>query len=282
MKLKKLKLPHFAGKLVGLILGFLLAGWPGAALGIILGHSFDYHQNAIFTRLLKLGRRFCKILLPKSSEQLYRDTLFICLGHVAKHNGRISPQEIAAAEALFKRMKLNTQQRTLAIEHFNKGKLASIQIEKKLAVLHKRYATKKVRRLEFIDHLLNMAYAGGPASESQIKLLYSFLPLLNLSSVDFERLHRRIREQKGYRTQQNHQRTKAISEPTLLTAYRALGVSSDASPEEIKLGYRKLMSLHHPDKLMAQGLTDQALEKGKERAQEIQQAYSLLKKTRGF
>ncbi len=189
---------------------------------------------------------------------------------------------IAAAEALFKRMKLNTEQRTTAINHFNKGKLASIQVEKKLVALHKRFAAKKVRRLEFIDHLLNMAYAGGPASDSQLKLLHSFLPLMNISSVDFERLHRRTREQKGYKTQQTYQQTKVASEPTLLTAYRALGINSDASPEEIKLGYRKLMSLHHPDKLMAQGLTDQALEKGKERAQEIQHAYSLLKKARGF
>lgn len=282
MKLKKLKLPHFAGKALGLLLGYLLGGWPGAGLGIILGHSFDFHRHSIFTILVRFFARLPSIALPKSSEQIYRETLFISLGYLAKQNGRISPQEIAAAEALFKRMKLSKQQRDAAIKLFNQGKLASTQIHEKIEGLRKRYASRKVRRLDFIDQLLKMAYAGGPASESQLNLLLTFLPLLNVSPVDFERLHQRVRQQKGYKTQQTYQQNKSPSEPTLLTAYRTLGVNSDASPEEIKLGYRKLMSLHHPDKLMSQGLTDRALEKGKERAQEIQHAYSLLKKARGF
>lgn len=282
MKLKNLKLPHFAGKALGLLFGFLLGGWPGAGLGIILGHSFDFHRHSIFTIAMKLLSRLRNLSLPKSNELIYRETLFVCLGQVAKQNGRISPQEIAAAEALFKRMKLNTQQRDIAITHFNQGKLANIQVEEKLEQLRKRYANKKVRRLDFVDQLLNMAYAGGPASESQLKLISSFLSLLNVSPVEFERLHRRMHEQKGYKTKQTYQQSKSVSEPALLTAYRTLGINSDSSPDQIKLGYRKLMSLHHPDKLMAQGLTDKALEKGKERAQEIQNAYSLLKKARGF
>lgn len=281
MKLKKLKLPHFAGKALGMLLGFLLGGWPGAALGIILGHSFDFHRHSIFTILVNIFGRFRKVSLPKPSERIYRDTLFLCLGYVAKQNGRISPQEIAFTEALFKRMKLNAQQREIAIGRFNEGKLAS-QVETHLEQLRKRYASRKARRLDFVDQLLNIAYVGGPASDSQIQLLQSFLPLLNVSPVDFDRLHGRIRENKGYKTQQTYQQTKSASEPALLTAYRTLGVNSDADPDEIKLSYRKLMSVHHPDKLMAQGLTDRALEKGKERAQEIQHAYSLLKKARGF
>ena len=95
-------------------------------------------------------------------------------------------------------------------------------------------------------------------------------------------LHQRIRIQKGYQTNQSYQQNKAPSAPVLLQAYQTLGLKGTASPEEIKLSYRKLMSLHHPDKLMAQGLTDRALEKGKEKAQEIQHAYSILKKARGF
>jgi len=282
MKLKKLKLPHFAGKAVGLLLGFLLGGWAGAALGIILGHSFDFHRRSIFTLLLSLLRHFSSISLPKSGELIYRDTLFLCLGYIAKQNGRISPQEIAAAEAVFKRMKLKPQEREAAIARFNEGKLASKQIEPKLEQLRKRYASKKARRLDFIDQLFNMAYAGGPASENQIKAIYSFLALLNISQSEADRLHQRTRIQKGYKTQQTYRQNKSVSEPALLAAYRTLGVNSDAKPEEIKLSYRKLMSQHHPDKLMAQGITDRALEKGKERAQEIQHAYGLLKRARGF
>ncbi|NLW05328.1 MAG: co-chaperone DjlA [Pseudomonadaceae bacterium] len=279
MKWIKLKLPHFAGKVVGLVLGFLLGNWPGAALGIILGHSFDFHRNSIFT-LASLFLR--KISLPKPSERLYREVLFLCLGYVAKQDGHVSPQKIAAAEALFKRMGLNTTQREAAIAQFNQGKLATDQIEPKLEELRKRFANKKLRRLEFVEQLLNIAYAGGAASDSQLQLLASFLPLLNVSPAEFEGLHQRIRMQKGYQTNQSYQQNKTPSAPVILQAYQTLGLRGTASPEEIKLSYRKLMSLHHPDKLMAQGLTDRALDKGKEKAQEIQHAYSVLKKARGL
>lgn len=282
MKLKKLKMPHFAGKALGMLLGLLLGGWPGAALGLILGHSFDFHRHSIFTLAMKGVHRLPRLALPNSSEQIYRDTLFLCLGYIAKQNGRISPQEIAAAEALFKRMQLRPQERDIAIARFNEGKLVTNQVDAKLEELRKRFASKKVRRLDFVEQLINMAYAGGPASDNQIKTIQSFLPLLNVSPLDFDRLHLRLRELKGYKTQQTYQKNKSASEPVLLAAYRTLGVNSDASPEEIKLSYRKLMSLHHPDKLIAQGLTERALEKGKEKAQEIQHAYGLLKKARGL
>ncbi|HKM14949.1 MAG TPA: co-chaperone DjlA [Marinospirillum sp.] len=279
-KLKKLlKLPHFAGKAVGLVLGFLLGSWQGAALGIILGHSFDFHRNKIFALVRRIAS---KVKLPKSRESVYRETLFICLGYVAKQNGRISPQEIAATEALFKRLNLNTVQREAAIAQFNQGKMATDSIEARLEQLRKRFANKKQYRLDFIDHLMNMAYAGGPASDSQLKLLHSFLPLLNISQGEFDRLHQLIREHKGYSSQQTYQQSKMISKPVLLQAYKTLGLTKTASPEEIKLSYRKLMSIHHPDKLIAQGLTERALEKGKEKAQDIQQAYSVLKKSRGL
>ena len=279
-KLKKLlKLPNFMGKAVGLVLGFWLGKWSGAALGIILGHSFDFHRTTIFNFLRNF---FGKISLHKPSEHIYRETLFICLGYIAKQNGYISPQEIAAAEALFKRMNLNTKQREIAIVHFNQGKLATDQIEPRLEQLRKRFANRQQRRLDFVDQLINMAYAGGPASDEQLKILYSFLALLNVSSAEFSRLHQRIRERKGYTSQHTYQQNKAVSEPVLSQAYQTLGLNKTASPDEIKLSYRKLMSIHHPDKLMAQGLTERALEQGKEKAQEIQHAYSVLKKLRGL
>ncbi|SFC14880.1 DnaJ like chaperone protein [Marinospirillum celere] len=278
----KLRLPPFAGKAAGALIGFLLGGWVGLALGIILGHSFDYHRQSLFVLLGKLPRG----RLPKPSERIYRETLFTCLGYLAKQDGRVSPQEIAAAEALFKRMKLKRKERQEAIERFNQGKLASqTTAQNALEQLRKRYATRKARRLDFMEQLLEMAYADGGPREAQLKIIQSFLPFLDIGQVDLDRLHRRIREAKGYGTSQERQQgytRKPTQELSLVSAYRTLGLNSSASNKEIKLTYRRLMSQNHPDKLMAQGLTDRALAKAKERAQEIQQAYALLKKARGL
>jgi DnaJ like chaperone protein len=42
------------------------------------------------------------------------------------------------------------------------------------------------------------------------------------------------------------------------------------------------MSEHHPDKLVSKGLPKQALELAKNKTQDIQSAYELIKEKRGF
>ena len=65
-------------------------------------------------------------------------------------------------------------------------------------------------------------------------------------------------------------------------AYAALGVTPEASEAEIKRTYRKLMSENHPDKLAAKGLPQGMRELAEERAREINVAYDLVRKARGF
>ena len=44
----------------------------------------------------------------------------------------------------------------------------------------------------------------------------------------------------------------------------------------------KRQSEHHPDKLVAKGLPPEMMEMAKQKAQEIQQAYELIKQQKGF
>ena len=61
-----------------------------------------------------------------------------------------------------------------------------------------------------------------------------------------------------------------------------LGVKPTDDATTIKRAYRKLMSEHHPDKLVAKGLPPEMMEMAKQKAQEIQQAYELIKQQKGF
>jgi len=75
---------------------------------------------------------------------------------------------------------------------------------------------------------------------------------------------------------------RPTSESSLVEAYKALGVAKDSTDQELKRTYRKLMSQHHPDKLMGQGLPEDMIKVATERAKEIKLAYDLIKESRGF
>jgi DnaJ like chaperone protein len=68
----------------------------------------------------------------------------------------------------------------------------------------------------------------------------------------------------------------------LADAYGVIGVSPEASDADVKKAWRKLMSQHHPDKLIAKGLPEDMVQLAKEKTQEIQAAYDRIKAARGM
>jgi DnaJ like chaperone protein len=73
---------------------------------------------------------------------------------------------------------------------------------------------------------------------------------------------------------------KAQAGPTAQDAYAILNVSPEASDADIKRAYRRLMSQHHPDKLVSKGLPEEMMEIAKQKTQEIRQAYEVIKEKR--
>jgi len=65
-------------------------------------------------------------------------------------------------------------------------------------------------------------------------------------------------------------------------AYSMLGVKSDATDGEVKKSYRKLMSQHHPDKLVSRGLPEEMIKLATEKTVEIKAAYEQIKKERNI
>lgn len=82
-------------------------------------------------------------------------------------------------------------------------------------------------------------------------------------------------------TQQNNQSTKPnFQDISLEMAYKILGVESTATFEEIKIAYKRRVKQYHPDLIenMGQELQDLA----KQKIQEINFAFDLIKKSRGL
>ena len=75
---------------------------------------------------------------------------------------------------------------------------------------------------------------------------------------------------------------ESMERERLSAAYSLLEAKAGDSDEAIVKAYRRQMSRHHPDKLQANGLPEAMLERAKERTQQIQAAYELIRGARGM
>ena len=111
----------FYGKLVGGLIGLLVAGVFGLVLGIFVGHLFD--------RGLAHSMGFGS---PENIARIKRsffETTFLLSGYLAKSDGRISQQEIDHTEAIISQMGLGSEQRQRAIELFRQGAAPEFHVE---------------------------------------------------------------------------------------------------------------------------------------------------------
>jgi DnaJ like chaperone protein len=74
----------------------------------------------------------------------------------------------------------------------------------------------------------------------------------------------------------------ARSEPSTADAYALLGIKPQASVAEIKRAYRRLISQHHPDKLVSKGLPEDMMQVAAKKTHEIKQAYEVIRRERNF
>ena len=61
-----------------------------------------------------------------------------------------------------------------------------------------------------------------------------------------------------------------------------LKTDANASIEEIKKQYRKLVSEYHPDKIASKGLPEEFTKFANDKFREIKEAYEAIKEERGF
>jgi DnaJ like chaperone protein len=263
------------GKIIGAFLGLRLGGFIGMIVGMIIGHFFD----KTFSRPRARFSGFDSLSL---SEHPFFATVFLIAGHLAKADGRISEAEIAGAEKLMSQFGLDSAARAEAIALFKRGASAEFQLDAQLAEFLQKTAMQPDLKRALLEYLVAFALVDGVLHAEERDILQRVATALGYNSAQFSMLLDMLQAQ-----QQFHQRgyssgysSSAPPRDNLADAYRALGVSADASDAEVKKAYRKLMSQHHPDKLMAQGVPPDMIKLATEKTQEIQLAYEVIEKAR--
>lgn len=128
-------------------------------------------------------------------------------------------------------------------------------------------------RLKLVDYLLALAYADGELGEKEREIILDVAAYLEIENVDFNKLYSAYEQFYA-----NKAREDAAQEQSLQDSYRILGVSAEASMEEVKSAYRKLVKEYHPDILHHKGLDESIVEKHTKKLQEVNSAYEIIKK----
>ena len=235
------------GKIIGGATGFAFGGPIGALLGSVAGHAIDKIKT--------------KKKLPEETalKQIgFTIGVIVLSAKMAKADGKVTEDEIRA----FKE-KINIPDNEIK----NVAKLWDQA--KKTTDGFQIYARQIANLLEknssVLEELLKLliiiALADGKITIPEIKYLKEVGNIFGFSEEDFERIY--------------SSKSGVSSDP-----YQILGVSRDATIDEIKKKWKQLAINHHPDRLISQGIPEDLIHKSTSRLKEINNAWDTIQNQR--
>lgn len=267
------------GKVVGGALGFVLGGPLGALLGGALGHNLDRGMASLEgAEGLDPGER-------ERVQTAFFTATFSVMGHMAKVDGQVTRREIALAEAVMAQMELSPDMRRAAIGLFDEGKSDAFPLDDVLEQFRRECHRRRTLIQMFLEIQIQAAYADGLAGPREERLLLYICRQMGIPEFLFRRLEQLVRLQQEFASGTAGQggrapRQPAVQGPTLSQSYAVLGVDEKASDAEVKRAYRRLLSQHHPDKLVSKGLPEEMMKLATQKTHEIRQAYEAITRAR--
>ena len=291
------------GKLLGGVFGFMIGGPLGAAIGAALGHQVD--QGLESAALPPPDGWEEEVLAPGDADRVrmsFFSAAFTVMGHVAKADGHVHPSEIALAENVMESMQLSPELREAAIKLFTQGKQAEFEL--KPVVLQFRQECQRRTNLYrlFMEIQIQAALADGVIRKEEHQVLLSIADVLGFPEFIFDQLVSLVSASMGIPPSEAYEGTQSSraggsagsgsrrqsraprnsNEISLRDAENVLGVKPDSDKANVKRAYRRLMSQHHPDKLIAKGLPEEMIELATDKTQNIRRAYDKVKQSRGW
>ncbi len=268
------------GKIIGTTLGFLMAGPVGAFLGLFVGNFFD---KGLFQHFAKPHAAYRNE--TETTVKLYfLKSTFASIGYIGKADGRITETLIKEVQNLMNELGLSLAEKKLAQAFFRAGKDATTAISVHLLDF-RSIAPQHTQLLKLSAELMYRAAKIGGLSHAKIIRLNEVFYLIGLAPLNTQQTFQEDFFYRHQYRQQQHEQHQHPSRPhttSIDEAYAILQISPKATEAEIKKRYRRLMSQHHPDKLIAKKATPKEIKLANEKTQAISKAYESICKYRGW
>ncbi len=255
------------GKALGGAFGFMIGGPLGALMGIAFGHNFDRGMG-------NLGLDETSADQERIQAAFFTAT-FSVMGYIAKADGRVTRDEIKLAETVMDRLGLSADMRASAKKLFSEGTASDFPIDEVMEQFRREVHRRTTLIQMFLEIQLQAAYADGVMHPAEKEALVRICGHLGIPSSQLDRLEEMLRAGFG-----RSDYDPASARTSLKDAYLLLGVDAAVSDAELKKSYRRMMSQHHPDKLVAKGLPEEMIKDATAKTQQVKAAYELIRKSR--
>ena len=253
------------GKVVGGTIGFAIGGPIGAVAGAAFGHTLDKKEERyLSSNRIGSGQGASQLSNNEEAQLTFFIAAFSMLAKIAKADGRVSEQEISSVEDFMQKdLNLDNESKNTARNIFREAVNSQDRFEAFAVQFYNVFRTQP-RLIELMmDVLLRVSTADGKISNEEERLLQSAVRIFNISERAYSNFKKRyIKETNKF--------------------YALLNVDEDASDQEIKKQYRKLVTEYHPDKIQAKGLPEEFVKFANDKFIKIQEAYDFIKKERGL
>lgn len=265
-----------AGKWIGGFLGWMTGGPIGALAGIVLGSLFDSVMDSVNTpdtqgtfdgRSGFESQAYQQQYQQQGQRNSFMFSLLVLSAYIIRADGRVMHSEMELVRRFLRQ---------------NFGDSAAVQgddILRRLFDEQKREGTQRFRRtvndccaqiarnmdyaqrLQLLNFLVLIAQADGHVDPAEVIAMKDCAQWMQMSADEVDSM-------------------LGLGKDDLQSAYKVLGVSSEATDDEVKRAYRRLALEHHPDKVAALG--EDVRKAAEKKFQEINAAKELIWKTRGL
>jgi DnaJ like chaperone protein len=249
----------FWGKIIGGIAGFATGGPLGAVLGAAAGHAADAGG---------LGRRIGPdaaglAAMLGSREQLFAICVVVLSAKLAKCDGPVVRAEIDAFKRLFR---IPPQNMKDVARLFDEARDSADQFEPFADRLGQAFADNRTILEDVLAALFQIARADGPLTRGEVRFLQRVQTGFGLDARGWER------------ARDGHSRMDA-GQPGF-DPYTVLGIPANASDEDVRAAWRRLMRENHPDALASRGVPAEFIQRATGKVAEINAAWDRIKRDR--
>ena len=233
-------------KWIGGGLGWAFGGPLGAIIGFALGSLFSNNYESD------------QYIGSTSQQRDFNVSLLVLSAAVMKADGSVKKSELDYVKRFFLTNfgQDRAEKYILMLREILKQDIQIYEVSQQIGRFMD-YSSK----LQLLHYLFGISSADGTTHETEVNIISTIAKYMGISSSDFQSI-------------------KAMFVQEVDSAYKILGIESNATDDEVKKAYRDMAKKYHPDKVAYLG--EDVRKSAEQKLQEVNEAYEKIKKQRGF